>query len=119
MTGVGGTGVVTINQILGVAAWLDGLQSPGLDQTGLAQKGGSVVSHLRLGSTPIEGASIITHGRADVLLAFDPVTAAQDVNLGRCAPGVAAVINTTVAPTGPSVRDVKAAAPSAARCSTG
>jgi indolepyruvate ferredoxin oxidoreductase len=112
MAGVGGTGVVTINQILGVAARLAGMCSTGLDQTGLAQKGGSVVSHLRLSPDPLEGANLIARGRADVLLAFDPVTAAQDVNLARCDPSrTFTVVNSSVTPTGPQVRDVRAVGP--------
>ncbi len=113
MTGVGGTGVVTVNQILGVAARLAGMYSTALDQTGLAQKGGSVVSHLRVSSTPIAGGNQIGLGRADVLLAFDAVTAAQDVNVGRCSPQrTFRVVNTAMAPTGPQVRDVAAVGPS-------
>ena len=46
MVGIGGTGVVSVAQILGIAAMLDGKQSRGLDQTGLAQKGGTVVSDI-------------------------------------------------------------------------
>jgi indolepyruvate ferredoxin oxidoreductase len=113
MTGVGGTGVVTVNQILGVAARIAGLYSVALDQTGLAQKGGSVVSHLRLAPTPITGANMIGRGGADVLLAFDPITAAQDVNLARLDAGrTHAVANRAVTTTGPQVRNVSAAAPS-------
>ena len=115
MAGVGGTGVVTVNQILGVAARLAGMCSTALDQTGLAQKGGSVVSHLRLSPDPIEGTNLIGRGRADVLLAFDAVTAGQDVNLGRCDPArTFSVLSVSLAPTGPQVRDVHASGPSMA-----
>jgi indolepyruvate ferredoxin oxidoreductase len=113
MTGVGGTGVVTVNQILGVAARLAGMYSSALDQTGLAQKGGSVVSHLRVSANPIVGGNQVGKGGADVLLAFDPVTAAQEVNVARCDPArTYLVVNTSVAPTGPQVRKVTALGPS-------
>jgi len=116
MTGVGGTGVVTVNQVLGVAARLAGYHSAALDQTGLAQKGGSVVSHLRVSPDPIAGGNLVGRGGADVLLAFDPVTAAQDVNLARCDAGrTFAVVNRSVSPTGPQVRDVHASGPSSER----
>ena len=113
LTGVGGTGVVTVNQILSVAARLAGLYSTALDQTGLAQKGGSVVSHLRVSATPIAGGNQVGSGGADVLLAFDPVSAAQEVNIARCDPArTYRIVNTSVAPTGPQVRDVAATGPS-------
>ncbi|MEY4175008.1 MAG: hypothetical protein RI900_2173 [Actinomycetota bacterium] len=114
LAGIGGTGVVTVSQVLGMAARLSGMWSTGLDQTGLAQKGGSVISHVRLSSEPIDGGNLIGNGGTDVLLAFDPVAAAQDVNLARLdATRTIAVVNTSISPTGPMVRDVKAARPDA------
>ena len=50
--GIGGTGVVTINALLATAAWIDGLSVITLDQTGLAQKGGAVVSSIILSEQP-------------------------------------------------------------------
>ena len=55
--GIGGTGVVTINALLATAAWIDGCPSLTLDQTGIAQKGGAVVSSVILSEQPIETAS--------------------------------------------------------------
>ena len=55
MPGIGGTGVVTVSQILQMAAHLDGLYAAGLEQTGLAQKGGPVISDLRIAAAPIDG----------------------------------------------------------------
>src|SRR5438067_355198 len=62
MTGIGGTGVVTVNQILGTAALLDGEHVRGLDQTGLSQKGGPVVSHLKISEHPVEASNKVAVG---------------------------------------------------------
>lgn len=69
MPGIGGTGVVTINAILATAAVMDGISVVALDQTGLAQKGGAVTSHLTLSRAPLEIAAKILS--ADVALGFD------------------------------------------------
>ncbi|WP_327087927.1 indolepyruvate ferredoxin oxidoreductase family protein [Nonomuraea sp. NBC_01738] len=98
MPGIGGTGVVTVSQILQMAAHLDGLFAAGLEQTGLAQKGGPVVSDVRISKAPIEGAVKVT--RADVLIGFDLLGAAADSNLAVCAADhTMAIVNTAVVPT--------------------
>src|SRR6185312_2488110 len=54
VTGIGGTGVVTIGALIGMAAHLEGKGATVLDQTGLAQKGGAVTCHLRIASAPTD-----------------------------------------------------------------
>ncbi len=78
VTGVGGTGVLTIGGILGMAAHIDGLASNLLDMTGLAQKGGAVLSHVRLGKEiDILRTPHIMTGCTDLLIACDLVVAAS------------------------------------------
>ncbi|ROO86665.1 indolepyruvate ferredoxin oxidoreductase [Actinocorallia herbida] len=100
LPGIGGTGVVTVSQILQMAAHLDGLHAAGLDQTGLAQKGGPVVSDVRISPHPVEGSIRAARGTVDVLLGFDPLGAAADGNLATASAGrTIAVVNTAVVPT--------------------
>ncbi|MET8865794.1 indolepyruvate ferredoxin oxidoreductase family protein [Nonomuraea sp. NPDC004580] len=100
MPGIGGTGVVTVSQILQMAAHLDGLHATGLEQTGLAQKGGPVVSDVRIGKRPPAGHVRASRGSADVLIGFDVLGAAADATLSVAAPGrTVAVLNTSVVPT--------------------
>ena len=67
---------MTIGALLGIAAHLEGKGSTVLDMTGLAQKGGAVLSHVRLGQRPDDvAAPRIANGRADVLIAADDVVA--------------------------------------------
>ena len=76
VTGVGGTGVITIAALLGMAAHIEGKGTVGLDMLGLAQKGGAVVSHLKIASAPEEcGAPRLAHGAADLVLGCDMVVA--------------------------------------------
>jgi len=103
--GIGGTGVVTINALLATAAWLDGLSAITLDQTGLAQKGGAVVSSVILSEKPIEAAAKIGYGNADLLLGFDLLGAAGTENLDCAHPSrTVAVVNTAEVPTGDDIR---------------
>ncbi len=83
MIGIGGTGVVTANQILATAAALEGKAVSSLDQTGLSQKGGPVASHLKIFSESRECSGPIAAGEADVYLAFDVLTAAAALSLTR------------------------------------
>ena len=74
LTGVGGTGVVTIGALLGMAAHLEGKGTSVLDQTGLAQKGGAVTTHIRIGKNPAELHAVrIAAGEADLVLGCDMV----------------------------------------------
>ena len=99
LLGIGGTGVVTVNQIIGTAALMDGKFCNGLDQTGLAQKGGSVVSNLRISAAPVESSNRVATGGADTLLVFDLLTAVK--NLDRLSPErTTAVVSTGLVPTG-------------------
>ncbi|GAA2313251.1 indolepyruvate ferredoxin oxidoreductase family protein [Nonomuraea roseoviolacea subsp. roseoviolacea] len=100
MPGIGGTGVVTVSQILQMAAHLDGLHAAGLEQTGLAQKGGPVVSDVRISKQPVSGSVRASRNRADVLIGFDLLGAAADGNLEVASPErTVAVLNTSVVPT--------------------
>ncbi len=81
MSGIGGTGVVTASQIVGTAAMMDGYQVRGLDQTGLSQKAGPVVSDLRLSVDVPQPSNKATAGSVDVLLAFDQLVGGNDSTL--------------------------------------
>ncbi len=106
MPGIGGTGVVTISQVLQMAAHLDGLHAAGLDQTGLAQKGGPVISDLRISAVPITGALRAGAGSADVLIAFDILGAAAAATLEVADPArTIAVVNTAQVATAAMVTD--------------
>src|SRR4051794_26459371 len=97
MPGIGGTGVVTVSQILQMAALLDGKHAYGLDQTGLAQKGGPVISDVRISRNPIEGSNKASAGHADLLLGLDLLGAANPKNLVVADPERTVAVVTTAA----------------------
>jgi indolepyruvate ferredoxin oxidoreductase len=79
VTGIGGTGVVTVGHILGMAAHLEGKGSGIIDMAGLSQKNGAVVTHLKLARRPDDIATIrIAAGGADLILGCDLVTSASE-----------------------------------------
>ena len=106
ITGIGGTGVVTIGAIMGMAAHIEGKGATVLDQLGMAQKGGSVVSHVRVGASPEALHAVrLGAGGADLLLGCDLVVSANADALARLEPGRSrAVINTHETITGDFTR---------------
>jgi indolepyruvate ferredoxin oxidoreductase len=79
LTGIGGTGVLTISALLGMAAHIEGKISTTLDLTGLAQKGGAVWSHIKIFSKDkIPFSHKISPASTDLLLACDPIVAAKE-----------------------------------------
>jgi indolepyruvate ferredoxin oxidoreductase len=99
--GIGGTGVVTVGALLGMAAHLEGKGSSTLDVTGLAQKNGPVTSHVRIADDPDAlFATRISEGRADLVLGCDIVVSAGADALSKMSKErTTAVVNTHVAPT--------------------
>ncbi|SAL66226.1 indolepyruvate ferredoxin oxidoreductase family protein [Caballeronia humi] len=107
VTGVGGTGVVTIGALMGMAAHLEGKGVLVLDMAGMAQKGGAVMSHVRLAAAPDRlHAARVASAQADVLLGCDMMVAAgKDAFALSAVTRTVAVINTDVAPTGSFARN--------------
>ncbi|WP_179723816.1 indolepyruvate ferredoxin oxidoreductase family protein [Saccharopolyspora hordei] len=112
ITGIGGTGVVTVTQVLATAAVIDGRQVRTLDQIGLAQKGGAVVSDLKITSEPVAQAPKLAAGECDVYLGCDLLVAADPTHLAAADPErTTAVVSTTEVPTGRMVVDTEVAFP--------
>ena len=86
ITGIGGTGVVTVSQLIGTAAMLEGADVQGLDQIGLSQKAGPVVSDVRIAHGARAGSSRVGAGQADLLLAFDLLVASSWTGLDATDP---------------------------------
>jgi indolepyruvate ferredoxin oxidoreductase len=112
MSGIGGTGVITVSQIVGTAAMLDGLHVRGLDQTGLSQKAGPVVSDLRLSVAEPAGSNKAATGEVDAALAFDLLVGAGDAHLSGASPDRTVVVASLAeTPTGVMVRHPDTAYP--------
>lgn len=104
MVGIGGTGVVTMSQVVSTAALIDGRHANSLDQTGLAQKGGTVVSNLRITSEAEDASNFIGNGGADSLLIFDLVSGTSKKILARAHEDrTVAIVSSGLVPTGAMV----------------
>lgn len=103
LAGIGGTGVVTVAQILSTAAMFDGWEVHGLDQTGLSQKAGPVVSDVVLARPGATASNLIGQGEADTLLALDGLVAAADSVIGTVGPDTAVLGSSSQVPTGAMV----------------
>ena len=115
LTGIGGTGVVTVSQVLATAAMLAGLHVRGLDQTGLSQKAGPVVSDLRITRDETAVSNHANASGVDCLLAFDLLVGASDANLAGVRPDRTVVVASTEAvPTGQMVTHPDIAPPDGA-----
>jgi len=107
ISGVGGTGVVTIGALLGMAAHIENKGVSVLDMAGLAQKGGAVISHVRIGAVPEDIHAVrIAAGSADLVLGCDLVVAAGNDALAKMQAGTTrAVINSHETITGDFTRN--------------
>ena len=112
MPGIGGTGVVSASQILGTAALTDGRICVGLDQTGLSQKAGPVVSDLQISTHAVEGSSRSSQESVDLLLGFDLLVASSADTLECLIPGRSrAVISLARVPTGAMISNDRVSYP--------
>jgi len=107
VTGIGGTGVITIGQIVGMAAHLEGKGVSVLDMSGLAQKYGAVMSHVQVAEKP-EGlhASRLDTGGASLVIGCDlVVTASTDAIAKMASSRTRALVNASVTPTAEFVKN--------------
>jgi indolepyruvate ferredoxin oxidoreductase len=101
VTGIGGTGVLTVGALIGMAAHLEGRAAKVLDMTGMAQKGGAVTSHIRVADA-VEAipSARLRAGQADVVIACDLVVGSSPDVLTLARSETRMVANADVAPTG-------------------
>ncbi|MEW6639120.1 MAG: indolepyruvate ferredoxin oxidoreductase family protein [Pseudomonadota bacterium] len=105
VTGVGGTGVITIGALIAMAAHLEGKGATVLDFTGFAQKFGPVLSYLRIAARPQDIHQVrIDDGAADALIGCDVVVSSSPKASTTYHAGMRAVVNTAEMPTGDIVR---------------
>lgn len=116
VTGVGGTGVLTITALVAMAAHIEGKGCATMNQTGLAQKFGAVVSHVRVSANQEDIKAVrIPAGEADLLLGCDLVVTSTYEALGKVAQGrTHAVVNDAEVPTSAFILDPDARFPTAA-----
>ncbi|CAB3785318.1 hypothetical protein LMG28688_02007 [Paraburkholderia caffeinitolerans] len=109
VTGVGGTGVVTIGGLIGMAAHIERKGVTVLDMAGLAQKGGAVLSHVQIASAPSAlHATRIATGEARLVIGCDALVSASNDVLSRTQHGVTvAAVNSGATPTADLVRNPK------------
>jgi indolepyruvate ferredoxin oxidoreductase len=107
IAGIGGTGVVTVSSIIATAAHLEGKNASTLDFMGFAQKGGAVISHVRIADAlTVLNQARIDVGQADAVLACDLVVAMSDDAFSTIQEGVTRIVaNSHVAPTADFVRN--------------
>src|SRR5690606_23869890 len=97
--GIGGTGIVTIGAILAMAAHIEGKGATTMDQTGLAQKGGAVTSHVRLAKTPEDIHTVrLSTASATAILGCDMLVTADGEALSKIHAGKTKVILNTHQP---------------------
>jgi indolepyruvate ferredoxin oxidoreductase len=101
VTGIGGTGIVTANRLVAHAALAAGYAVQGVDQTGLSQKAGAVVSHLHVAPEPGQiSSATVADGQADLYLSGDILQAASATHLRKVTPGrTFAVVDSDFFPT--------------------
>ena len=92
LAGIGGQGVVTVAALLGMAAHIEGLLLTVLDNSGLAQRNGSVTSHLRLGDGAERHSPRIPNGDVDLVIGADPMVVAIPETLAKLGHGRSAVL---------------------------
>ncbi|MCC6379636.1 MAG: indolepyruvate ferredoxin oxidoreductase family protein [Burkholderiales bacterium] len=113
VAGVGGTGIITVGALLGMAAHLEGKGVSVLDMTGVAQKGGAVTTYVRIGARPEDLSTIrIAAGEANAVIGSDLLVVAENAIMTRMQRGVTrAVLNTNRMTTVAFIRNPDLATP--------